>query len=149
MDDELIDKMMRKMDETFQDLEGRFSEFEQEFSEQFGDQFGGRFDRFPMDVEETDSNIVVKADLPGVEKDQIDVTASSTSVTVEASDEQEVREEGKNYLQQERHAKNQRRHIQLPVKVDPDSAEATYTNGVLTVTLSKEEDSSGEDVEIK
>ncbi len=140
----MIDRMMKKMDDMYRDFENTF----QQLDEQLGSQIGDRFGRFPIDVQETDNNIVVTADLPGVEKDRINVKASSTSVTIEASDEQEVREEGKNYIQQERRAKDHRRHVQLPVKVDPDSAEASYTNGVLTVTLSKEDDDSGSDVEI-
>ncbi len=144
MNQDMLEKMMQKMDETFRDIDNMFSDLDQ----QFGDQLGDRFGRFPVDVEETEENIVVKADLPGVEKDQIDVTATGDQVRIEATDEQEVREEGKNYLRQERRAKNHQRRIRLPVEVDPDSAEATYTNGVLTITLSKTEDSQGEDIEI-
>lgn len=151
MSNDTFRRMMERMEDTFRDLESTFRDFEHDFDKQFGDQFEqikGRIGSFPVDVQETDSNVVVKADLPGIEKDQIDVNVTEYSINIQAQDEREVKEEGKNYVRQERRAQNYQRSIRLPVEVDPGSAEANYTNGVLTVTLAKTDTGKGSNIEI-
>lgn len=129
--------MMEKMEDTFR-------EFDTELNEQFGARLG-----MPIDVEETDETIVVRADLPGVEKDNIAVTANEDAVNIRAHDDREVKEEGKNYIRQERRTQQFNRTVTLPANIDPDSAEAEYDQGVLTVTLEKSSAGSGTDVEVK
>lgn len=149
MNKDTFRRMMEKMEDTFRDFEDMFQDVEREFGDQFGTSIRNRFGQFPVDIEETDNSVIVKADLPGMEKDRITVNAEDTMISIRAHDEREVREEGKNYLRQERSAQNYQRNIRLPVPVDPNSAEATYTSGVLTVTLDKADDGRGTEIDVK
>jgi HSP20 family protein len=142
-------RMMEKMEDRFRELEDTVRTFEQDFDSEFGDSLRSRFGSFPVDIEETDDEITVKADLPGIEKDQIDVNVTENMVTIQAQDEREVREEGKNYVRQERRAQNYNRNLRLPASVDMDSAEAAYDDGVLTVTVEKQSASKGTSIDIE
>jgi HSP20 family protein len=103
-----------------------------------------------VDIEETDDAYVVTADLPGFDRDDIDVELAgdrltlSATHTTEGSDEDEGR-----YLRRERRQQSVSRSVRLPEPVDEDATEAEYNNGVLTVTLPKEaEGDSGHDIPI-
>lgn len=127
-------RMMEQMEDRFKELENTFKQFDKEFG---GDL---RSNRPAVDVVDRDNEILVAADLPGVEKDRIEINATDTSVAITARDDREIKEEGKDYVRQERSVRNYRRRVTLPARVDPDTAEATYSNGVLTVTLQKTKD---------
>lgn len=86
-----------------------------------------------VDVFEDDKSIVVVAELPGVEKDKIKVTAVGNKLIIRASNEH------RKYYKE----------IELPAKVKPDSAKATYKNGVLEVRLEKMGSSEEKGVEIR
>ena len=90
------------------------------------------------DIFETDNEIVIVTELPGVNKDDIKISASEDSIEIKA----EVREEKvkrENYFSQERRYKGFYRSLSLPVKVDPTKAKATYKNGLLEIRLPKKE----------
>ncbi|MCC7207573.1 MAG: Hsp20/alpha crystallin family protein [Anaerolineae bacterium] len=93
------------------------------------------------DVHETENEIVVKAELPGFNPDQIDIRVEGNVLTIkgQVSSEQERKEEGQVHLRERRMSSFQR-SFSLPVGVDPDKAEANFENGVLTLTLPKRED---------
>lgn len=90
-----------------------------------------------VDVADTDDELVVTADLPGFSEDDIDLRADEESVTVEATAETETVEEDANYHRKERRHQSVSRRVPLPEAVDAAAASASYTNGVLTVTLPK------------
>ncbi|WP_254542887.1 Hsp20/alpha crystallin family protein [Halomarina pelagica] len=104
----------------------------------------------PIDVVETDDSFVVTADLPGYEKSDIDVRLSGSTLVVSAerSAEEEEAEEG-SYVRRERTRESVTRSVRLSERVDPSSTNASYNNGVLTVTLSKESTDSGESIPIE
>ena len=97
---------------------------------------GGAHD-VSVDVSETDSEVVVTADLPGYDKDDIEVGVKDRRLTVEAERNEETEDEGEQYLRQERTHRRVSRSVSLPEAVDEEAASATYHNGVLTVTLPK------------
>lgn len=90
-----------------------------------------------VDIYETGEEIVVKAELPGVEKDQIDVEARDGVLTLrgERKVERDVKEE--NYHRVERSYGAFRRSFSLPSSVDPDGIRATLRDGILEVRLAK------------
>ena len=94
---------------------------------------------FPIDVSETEDEVIVKADLPGFKKDEITVRASENSLEIEA-EHKEVKEEkkGKMYRSERKYGKLYRA-IPLPTPVKFEEAKAKIENGVLTVTLPKKE----------
>lgn len=90
-----------------------------------------------MDVIEREDEIVVSVELPGVKKEDIDLTIADNVLRVKAKREEEVEKREENYLYRERTYRGYHRAIPLPVDVDADRAEATFKNGVLEVRLPK------------
>ena len=91
----------------------------------------------PVEVSETDNELVVKAALPGVNPDEVDVTVNNDVLTIKA-EHKETTEEGKReFYRREIRYGAFNRSFTLPVKVDADQAEANYENGVLTLRLPK------------
>lgn len=128
-------------------------------SRMMGDAFLGRpwFDALDdglvsVDVYETDENVVVKADMPGLSPDDIDLSVSGDTLSIrgESSEEREEKsEEGVQYFMRERSYRSFSRSIHLPAEVDADNAEAAYENGTLKLTLPKVEQVKAKTISIK
>jgi HSP20 family protein len=91
-----------------------------------------------VDIAETDTEIVVTADLPGFEKDEVTISLSGRDLTIEADHEEETEESDTRYVRRERTHRTLSRTVRLPDAVEEDDASAAYHNGVLTVTLPRE-----------
>jgi HSP20 family protein len=91
-----------------------------------------------MDVAEDDNGYVVKADLPGVNKEDIAVSidGATVSVSAEVKQEKEAKEGGK-VLRAERYYGSVTRSFTLPAEIEVAKADAAYEKGVLTLTLPK------------
>jgi HSP20 family protein len=91
-----------------------------------------------LDVEEADDRYVVKADMPGVSKEDIrvDVEGNMVSIAGEVRRETKEEKEGK-VLRSERYFGTMTRAFTLPAEVDVAKAEAKYADGVLVLTLPK------------
>lgn len=92
-----------------------------------------------VDVRDGDEEFVVVADVPGYEKEDIDLSVADRTLTVAASREmrEDTESDGGEYLHRERRHESVRRTLRLPEDVTADDATATYRNGVITVTLPK------------
>lgn len=101
-----------------------------------------------VDVVDQDDSYVVTADLPGYEKEDIDVRLSGNSLTIGASRESEATDENESYVRQERSSESVSRTLRLPERIDEESTDASYNNGVLTVTLGKASGGDGESIPI-
>jgi HSP20 family protein len=103
----------------------------------------------PVDVYETADSIVLKADLPDVTKDDVDISVHGNVLTIrgERKREQEVKE--KDFYRMERSYGSFTRSFTLPGTVDPEKIEAGFTGGVLTVTLPKREESKPKQIKVK
>jgi len=90
-----------------------------------------------LDMFDKGDKIVVKAELPGVNKDDIDISVVGGVLTIkgERKGEEEVRDE--DYYCCERYRGTFYRAVQLPADVDVDKIEASYENGILEITLPK------------
>jgi len=91
-----------------------------------------------VDVTEDEAAYTVKAEIPGMKKEDIEVSidGNSVSITAEVKREKEVKEGEKN-LRNERYYGSVSRMLTLPFDVNPAKAEALYEGGVLTLTLPK------------
>jgi HSP20 family protein len=89
-----------------------------------------------LDVVETPEAFVVKAELPGIPKDKIEVNVEDRNVTIGAEFREEIDANGKS-LWQERTVGKLSRALRLPEAVDANAAQATHVDGVLQLTLPK------------
>ena len=94
----------------------------------------------PLDVVQNDDNVVITASLPGLRTEEIHVTIEDGALSIAAEKATETEESSNGYLLRERRAGKFHRAIRLPDTVDADSAESTYNDGVLTISLAKVED---------
>ena len=110
----------------------RFGEFETD------DFFGRReFANWAPDIEmlAQDGNLVIRADLPGIDKDDIDVEIKENRLTIKGERKKEFEEEKDGVYRSERSYGSFRRTLPLPESVNTDEAKAIFKNGVLEVTL--------------
>jgi HSP20 family protein len=91
----------------------------------------------PVDMSETDSKFVVRATIPGLRPEDIQVSAHGDRLTIQAARQADEERQGERYLVQERRSAAFYRLLTLPAPVNSDTAEASYTQGVLTITLPK------------
>jgi HSP20 family protein len=96
---------------------------------------------FDVDITDADDEVVVTADIPGFDREELDVNVTGRTLSIRASHDDETRDEGDErggtYVRRERRSRSTARSIGLPADVDEDAASATYRNGVLTVRLPK------------
>jgi HSP20 family protein len=90
-----------------------------------------------IDVSETDSEIKVEAELPGVDQKDVEVIVADNLLTIKGEKKAEKEEKKKDYHLIERSYGGFARSITLPFVAEPDKAKASFKNGVLTVTLPK------------
>ncbi|ADE03143.1 archaeal heat shock protein Hsp14 [Haloferax volcanii] len=107
----------------------------------------GRFQDISLDVVD-DEAIEVVADLPGFEKDDLDVSVSGRRLTIAADREESSEVDDEQYVRRERSQRSVSRTITLPAEVVRDEVTASYKNGVLTVTLPKAEPAGDDSTEI-
>ena len=102
-----------------------------------------------VDVYETKDSIVLKADLPEVNKEDVDISVEGNTLTLrgERQHEREVKE--KDYYRMERSYGTFSRSFTLPGTVEPHKIEATFAGGVLTITLPKKEESKPKRIKVK
>ena len=84
-----------------------------------------------------DKEIKVSVELPGIDKNDIDVSLARDTLTISGEKRQETEDRGKNYHRMERSYGAFKRSIPLLCDVDEAEVDATFKNGVLTVTLPK------------
>ncbi len=119
-----IERLIERMSEQFQDVE-QWSGIESAWP-----------GRLKVDVEEFDDTFEVTADLPGFETEDIEVELVDDQLRIQAETEtEEAEEEPGRYVRRERRERAVDRRVTLPGGVEEDEVEATFTNGVLTVTL--------------
>lgn len=92
---------------------------------------------FPVDFYETDEDVVVKASLPGVKPDEVDISVTGDTLTIKGEHKEEHKEKNANFYRKERRYGSLQRALTLPAKVDADKAEATFEHGELNLRLPK------------
>jgi HSP20 family protein len=107
------------------------------------------FTGVPVDVVETDEEIVVRADLPGMKPEDIDVSIVGNRLRVKGESQvEEERERGNTYFRERRYGRSQR-YIDLPSSVDASAATAEFKHGVLKVALPKTAAMKQKKIEVK
>lgn len=98
----------------------------------------GSFVPTHMDVSETETEVRICTELPGVNQDDIDIVLDNDVLTIRGEKKLERKDDKENYHFIERSYGSFQRSLRLPFAVDPGQVQAEFTNGVLTVTLPKE-----------
>ena len=93
--------------------------------------------RMPVNIAETDKQVIVKAELPGFKKEEINLNVTEGTIEISASKRQEKVEQGERYFRQEKKAGAIRRSFTLPAIVDPDKTEARLADSMLTIVMPK------------
>ncbi|MBD3248441.1 Hsp20 family protein [Candidatus Woesearchaeota archaeon] len=90
-----------------------------------------------VDIENKKDEIIVTADLPGVDKKDIDVAVEEDRVVLKAEKKEEKEKKKKEYYRQERSYRSFYRTVPLPDEIIPEKAKSKFDNGVLKLTLPK------------
>lgn len=96
-------------------------------------------DAMAVDLVDRDDELIATVDLPGFDRDDIEVKATEKSVHITADQREAIDEEEATYLRRERRHRRVQRTIPVPFEIDREQVHATMTNGVLTITLPKTE----------
>ncbi len=102
-----------------------------------------------VDIVEEDQQFVVHADLPGVNKNDVKITVENNQLTIRGEKKQEEIKEGKNYHRVERCYGSFYRSFTLPSSALSNKIEASFTDGVLTLTIPKAEEAKPKSIEVK
>ncbi|HHQ40988.1 MAG TPA: Hsp20/alpha crystallin family protein [Chromatiales bacterium] len=92
-----------------------------------------------VDVIDRDKEVVVRAEVPGVRREDLEVSVADSSITIRGQTSREETEEKGEYVRRERVHGEFSRTVTLPAEVDPDRAQAKFRDGVLEVTIPKVE----------
>lgn len=101
-----------------------------------------------VDMIDRDNEVVIRAELPGVKKDDVEVTLSEHSVTIKAHTTREETEEKEEYYRREMSRGDFQRTLTLPGGVDDTKAKARFADGVLELTLPKMEKATKRTVKV-
>jgi len=93
----------------------------------------------PLDVSETEEAFVVKASLPGIKPEDVQITVQGDTLTIRGESNAEEEKKGEHWHLRERRFGTFQRSVSLATPVNSDRAEARYEHGVLTLTLPKSE----------
>lgn len=102
-----------------------------------------------VDVKETADQIVIKAEVPGIDAKDINISITGDVLTMKGEKKSEHEEKEENYHLVERSYGSFARSLVLPAAVDMDKIEAKYDKGVLTITCAKKEEVKPKAIEIK
>ena len=102
-----------------------------------------------IDVQETDGEYLVKADLPDLKKEDVHVQIADGMLSVSGERQQEKEEKGKRFHRVERAYGRFERQVSLPAEVDPKKVSAAFKDGVLSVHLPKSPTARPQSIEVK
>jgi HSP20 family protein len=102
----------------------------------------------PLDVVQEGDNIVVKASVPGVNPEDIDVSIENDVLTIKGHTKEEREHQEGNYLMREQRSGSFYRALRLPDTVDSDKAQPHYENGVLSITFPRMESKKAKRLQI-
>jgi HSP20 family protein len=102
----------------------------------------------PVDIYEDKDAVTVRAELPGMKKEEIDISLHNGYLTLSGERKQEQKYEGADASRSERLLGRFQRTVSLPCQVNTDAIKATYNDGVLTVVLPKAEEAKPKQISI-
>ncbi len=126
----LGDRVFKEMHDMMAEMERELNAIRREFSEDY---------KMPLvDMYETPEEIVIKAEMPGVRKEDIVLNVSPTEIEISAEIKDEKEKNVQGYHKRERLIKRFYRSLVLPTKVSTEKVKAKFENGILEIRLKKE-----------
>jgi len=102
-----------------------------------------------VDIFESDGNLILKAELPGMKKEDIEVTLTDGSIMISGEKKKEDEIKRKDYYKLERSYGSFCRTFTLPTEVKRDQVKSTFKDGVLEVTMPKSDEAKSKEVKVK
>jgi len=133
-----MNQLRRTLDRVFDDtMERRWTDFDQTYT------------ALALDVLENEDAYLVKATIPGINPDDLDITYNNDTLTIQGEMKHEEEKEGERYHLRERYFGKFYRQVRLPSAVKSDAIQANYEHGVLTLTLPKTEEVKPKKITVK
>jgi HSP20 family protein len=134
-----LSTLRKEMDDLFSRLFGEFP-----LVRRVGVEWAPR-----VDVSETKDSFIVKAELPGLEAKDVNVSISGDVLTIRGEKKREEEEKDEHHYYAERYYGSFERSLRLSTSVQADKVEATFEKGILKITLPKVEEAKKKEIEIK
>ena len=146
-----LEEMERMMQRMFQGFAPRSWGFPLRWERPLWGELAAPFEgKVPtVDVVDREDDVVVRAELPGVEKKDLDVTMSDNTVTIKGSVKHEEKEEKGDYYRREISEGSYARTVTLPAEIDSSKAKAHFKDGLLELTLPKVEKSKRRSITVE
>ena len=109
----------------------------------------GTDENTPIDMYNTDKEVVVKAALPGVKPEKVDVSITDDTLTIKGETKAEEKIEREDYLYREHRYGAFCRSVALPSRLKTEKAEASFENGILTLTIPKSAEAKPKQLKVK
>ncbi|HXG52697.1 MAG TPA: Hsp20/alpha crystallin family protein [candidate division Zixibacteria bacterium] len=142
---------------------GELTRWEREMERFFDEMWGGRTRPWwrrrrpfaveisapPVDCYEDKDDVVVKAELPGIDRENIEINLTDRMLTIKGEKKREEKIEEKNYYRAERSYGSFVRSVELPREVQAEKAKASFKNGVLEIRIPKTEEAKRREIKVK
>jgi len=102
-----------------------------------------------VDISETDNQVQIKAEIPGVKRDEVKVFIEDNTLIIHGERKEEKKEEGRRFHRVECHYGSFERRFALPTNIDQKNIDASFADGILTVKLTKTETEAPRQIEVK
>lgn len=135
--DELA-SLREPMDRLFEEILGRRPRF-----------FAPTIWQPAVEIYETMAEVVVRAELPGIDPKDVDITTSDDTLTIKGEAKSEQEEKGSDYVRRELRYGKFLRTVRLPVDVEAEKAKASYRHGILEVRIPKAERAKPKTVKVQ
>jgi HSP20 family protein len=117
------------------DLDSMFENF---FNDSLFPAFYNNSNHMKVDVKENETEYIVEAELPGVNKEDVNIELNDNNLTISVSKNEQVNEERENYIRKERHQSSMTRSFYVE-NVNNEKVDAKFNNGLLSIVLPKKE----------
>jgi HSP20 family protein len=122
--------------------------FDRVFKERPEEFFRGGAVNPPIDLSETPDSIIVRAEIPGIDANDVSVSITGDTLTIKGEKKQEKEDPNENYHQVERTYGPFSRSVRIPVQVQTDKVTASYKKGILHITLPKVPEAKSQTIKI-
>jgi HSP20 family protein len=103
----------------------------------------------PLDVSETDNEVTIRAEVPGIDPKDLEITVTGRTLCIAGHKEEQQERRGENFYQTERRFGSFRRLVDLPESADPDKVTAETENGVVTIHVAKRPGAKPRQIQIR